>query len=263
MTPVTWDPFFLGGRQFHSRLILGSGKYPLPQIREVVEAGSPDIVTLALRRVNALGQANILDYLPEGKTWLPNTSGAQTAQEALTLARLARELGCGDFIKIEVIVDAKYLLPDNERTLEAVKLLVADGFVALPYMTPDLVIARKMEQAGAAAIMPLGAPIGSNKGLTTRELIRLMIAELKVPVIVDAGLGRPSQACEALEMGACAVMVNTAVATAENPPAMARAFALAVRAGREAYLAGLGPVSEATASSPLTGFLKSEPDPTL
>ncbi|MDR1608213.1 MAG: thiazole synthase [Deltaproteobacteria bacterium] len=253
------DPFRLGGREFHSRLILGSGKYPLPQIREVVAAGEPDIITLALRRVNAQGEANILDYLPPGKTWLPNTSGAQTAKEALTLARLARELGCGDFIKIEVIVDAKYLWPDNEETLEAVKLLVADGFVALPYMTPDLVMARKMEKAGAAAIMPLGAPIGSNKGLTTKELIRIMIAELETPIIVDAGLGRPSHACEAMEMGATAVMINTAVATAENPPAMAKAFALAVKAGREAYLAGLGPTTEAAASSPLTGFLKSEP----
>ncbi|MDR2141301.1 MAG: thiazole synthase [Deltaproteobacteria bacterium] len=249
------DPLNLGGHLFHSRLILGSGKYPLPQIREVVAAGEPDIVTLALRRVNAQGQANILDYLPEGKTLLPNTSGARAAAEALTLAHLARELGCGDFIKIEVITDTKHLLPDNEETLAAVKLLTQAGFVALPYMTPDLVMARKMAQAGAAAIMPLGAPIGSNKGLTTRELIRLMIEELDVPIIVDAGIGRPSQACEAMEMGASAVMVNTAVATAEDPPAMAKAFALAVRAGRAAYLAGLGPVAEATPSSPLTGFL--------
>ncbi|MDR2423085.1 MAG: thiazole synthase [Deltaproteobacteria bacterium] len=252
------DPFFLGGRRFQSRLILGSGKYPLPQIKEVVAAGEPDVVTLALRRVNAAGQANILDYLPEGKTLLPNTSGARTAKEALTLARLARELGCGDFIKIEVIVDSRYLLPDNEETLAAIKLLTEDGFLALPYMTPDLVMARKMEEAGAAAVMPLGAPIGSNKGLTTKELIRLMIAEIKVPVIVDAGIGRPSQACEAMEMGAAAVMVNTAVATADDPPALAKAFALAVRAGREAFLAGLGPTAEAAASSPLTGFLGSK-----
>ncbi|MDR1871226.1 MAG: thiazole synthase [Deltaproteobacteria bacterium] len=249
------DPFILGGKLIHSRLILGSGKYPLPRIQEVVTAGEPDIVTLALRRVNPFGEANVLDFLPKGKTLLPNTSGARTAKEALTLARLARELGCGDFIKIEVITDAQNLLPDNEETLEAIKLLVADGFVALPYMTPDLVMARKMEKAGAAAVMPLGAPIGSNKGLTTRELIRLIITGVAVPVIVDAGLGRPSQACEAMEMGAAAVMVNTAVATAEDPPAMAKAFALAVKAGRAAYLAGLGPIAEPSSSSPLTGFL--------
>jgi thiazole synthase len=258
MTKETLDPFFLGGHQFHSRLILGSGKYPLPQIKEVVTAGEPDIITLALRRVNAPGEGNILDFLPPGKTVLPNTSGARTAEEALTLAILARELGCGHFIKIEVITDSKYLLPDNEETLKAIKLLVKDGFIALPYMTPDLVMARKMASAGAAAVMPLGAPIGSNKGLTTKEMIALMIADLEVPVIVDAGLGRPSQACEAMEMGATAVMVNTAVATAENPPAMARAFKNAVLAGRTAYLAGLAPQSQAAASSPLTGFLWSE-----
>ncbi|MDR1394650.1 MAG: thiazole synthase [Deltaproteobacteria bacterium] len=252
------DPFCLGGRTFQSRLILGSGKYPLPRIREVIAAGEPDIVTLALRRVKAEGQENILDFLPEGKTILPNTSGARTAREALTLALLAREIGCGSFIKIEVITDAKYLLPDNEETLEAISLMAAEGFIPLPYMTPDLVMARKMEKAGAAAIMPLGAPIGSSKGLTTRELIRIMIGEVSVPVIVDAGLGRPSQACEALEMGAAAVMVNTAVALAADPPAMARAFKLAVRAGREAFLAGLGPTAEGRASSPLTDFLQFE-----
>jgi thiazole synthase len=253
------DPLVLGGQIFQSRLILGSGKYPLPRIEEVVTAGEPDIVTLALRRVNPYGEANVLDFLPPGKTLLPNTSGARTAKEALTLAKLARELGCGDFIKIEVITDAQNLLPDNEETLEAIKLLVANGFVALPYMTPDLVMARKMEKAGAAAVMPLGAPIGSNKGLTTKELIRLIISGVSIPVIVDAGLGRPSQACEAMEMGAAAVMVNTAVATAEDPVTMAQAFALAVKAGRAAFLAGLGATSEATASSPLTGFLRSNP----
>jgi thiazole synthase len=249
------DPFYLKGHEFTGRLILGSGKYPLPQIKKVIEAGEAEIVTLALRRVNAGGQENILDFLPQGKTVLPNTSGARTAQEALTLAHLARELGCGDFIKIEVITCAKYLLPDNEQTLQAVKLLVKDGFTALPYMTPDLVMAQKMEEAGAAAVMPLGSPIGSNKGLMTKELIRLMINDLTVPVIVDAGIGRPSQACQAMEMGVTAVMVNTAVATADDPPAMARAFAQAVRAGREAYLAGLGPIGEPQASSPLTDFL--------
>ena len=249
------DKFILAGREFGSRLILGSGKYPLPMMKEVVAAGEPDIVTLAVRRVNAGGAENILDHIPEGKTLLPNTSGARSALEALTIARLARELGCGDFIKIEVITDNKYLLPDNEETLAAVKLLVKDGFAALPYMNPDLVMARKMAEAGAAAVMPLGAPIGSNKGLATAELIALIIEEMEVPVIVDAGIGRPSQACAAMEMGADAVMLNTAVATAADPPVMAKAFARAVKAGRSAYLAGLGRVSRGEASSPLTGFL--------
>jgi thiazole synthase len=252
---MSTDSLQLGGREFCSRLILGSGKYPLRMMKEVVEAGEPDIVTLALRRTNALGAENILDYIPAGKTLLPNTSGARNAREALTIARLARELGCGDLIKIEVITDSKYLLPDNEETLEAVRLLVKDGFVALPYMNPDLVMARKLVEAGAAAVMPLAAPIGSNKGLTAKELIGLIVAEIKAPVIVDAGLGRPSQACEAMEMGVDAVMINTAVATADDPPAMARAFALAVKAGRAAYLAGPGRLSSGEASSPLTGFL--------
>jgi thiazole synthase len=250
------DPLILAGREFESRLILGSGKYPLKMMREVIEAGEPDIVTLALRR--ACPGGNILESIPPGKTLLPNTSGARTAQEALTIARLARDLGCGEFIKIEVIPDPKYLLPDNEETLLATRLLADDGFKALPYMNPDLVLARKLQEAGAAAVMPLGAPIGSNKGLATKELISIIIAEIDLPVIVDAGLGKPSQACQAMEMGAAAVMVNTAVATAQDPPAMARAFALAVKAGRAAFLAGLGRVIQtAEASSPLTGFLES------
>lgn len=249
------DKLILGGREFSSRLILGSGKYPLAMMREVVEAGRPDIVTLAIRRANPNGAENILDHIPAGKTLLPNTSGARNASEALTLARLARELGCGNFIKIEVIPDAKYLMPDNEETLKATRLLVENGFIALPYMNPDLVMARKLAEAGAAAVMPLGAPIGSNKGLTTRELISLIVEESRVPVIVDAGLGRPSQACEAMEMGVDAVMVNTAVATADNPPAMAEAFAMAVAAGRRAWLAGPGRVGPGEPSSPLTGFL--------
>lgn len=249
------DMFILGGRALKSRLILGSGKYPLTMMKEVVEAGAPDMITLAVRRVNAGGSENILDHIPRGKILLPNTSGARNAEEALIIARLARELGCGDFIKIEVIPDARYLMPDNEETLKATDLLVKDGFVALPYMTPDPVMGRKLAEAGAAAVMPLGAPIGSNKGLTTKELIGLMIEEIEIPIIVDAGLGRPSHACEAMEMGASAVMVNTAIATAQNPPAMAGAFARAVRAGREAFLAGLGRPGHGEASSPLTGFL--------
>jgi thiazole synthase len=249
------DDFILGGRNFSSRLILGSGKYPLKMMKEVVEAGDPDIVTLAIRRANKEGRENILDYIPKGKTLLPNTSGARNAQEALTIAKLARQLGCGDFIKIEVITDSKYLMPDNEETILATKLMAAEGFIPLPYISPDLVVARKLVEAGAAAVMPLAAPIGSNKGLVTKELLMMIIAEIELPVIVDAGLGLPSHACMAMELGADAVMINTAVATSDDPPAMARAFALAVKAGRGAWLAGPGRIGTSEASSPLSGFL--------
>jgi len=185
---------------------------------------------------------NILDYIPEGVTLLPNTSGARTAQEAVRIARLARELGCGDFIKIEVIRDSKYLLPDNQETIKATEILANEGFVVMPYMYPDLNVARDLVSAGAAAVMPLGAPIGSNKGLCTKDFIQILIDEIDLPVIVDAGIGRPSQACEAMEMGAAAVMANTAIATAGNIPAMAEAFKKAVEAGRSAYLSGPGRV---------------------
>ena len=190
-------------------------------------------------------------------TLLPNTSGARTADEAVRIARLARECGCGDFVKIEIMRDSKYLLPDNCETVRATEILAKDGFIVMPYMYPDLNTARDLVSAGAAAVMPLGAPIGSNKGLATREFIQILIDEIELPIIVDAGIGRPSQACEAMEMGAAAIMANTAIATAGDVPAMARAFGLAVHAGREAYLAGLGRVIEkgAAASSPLTGFL--------
>ena len=190
-------------------------------------------------------------------TLLPNTSGARTADEAVRIARLARECGCGDFVKIEIMRDSKYLLPDNCETVRATEILAKEGFIVMPYMYPDLNTARDLVSAGAAAVMPLGAPIGSNKGLATREFIQILIDEIELPIIVDAGIGRPSQACEAMEMGAAAIMANTAIATAGDVPAMARAFGLAVRAGREAYLAGLGRVIEkgAAASSPLTGFL--------
>ena len=251
------DCFFVGVRSFRSRFILGSGKFGLDLIRAAVEAGGAEIITLALRRANLKGYENILDYIPENVALLPNTSGAKTAEEALRIARLARELGCGDMIKIEVINDSKYLLPDNAETVRAVELLVKDGFVALPYMYPDLQSARRMRDAGAAAIMPLGAPIGTNMGLRTRDFIRILIEEIELPIIVDAGIGRPSQACEAMEMGCAAVMANTAIATAGDVAVMARAFKLAVEAGRAAFLAKPGRVLEgrAEASSPLTGFL--------
>ena len=244
------DALILGGHKFNSRFILGSGKYSLELIKAAVENAGAEILTLALRRVNNGGMANILDYIPKGITLLPNTSGARTAQEAVRIARLAREVCGSDFVKIEVIRDSKYLLPDNYETM------AAEGFAVMPYMYPDLNAARDLANAGAACVMPLGAPIGSNMGLVTKEFIQILIDEIDLPVIVDAGIGSPSQACEAMEMGAAAVMANTALATSGDIPAMAEAFKLAINAGRKAYLAGLGVVTgRASASSPLTGFI--------
>lgn len=252
------DPLMIGGHTFNSRFILGSGKFSLEMTKAVIENGGVEMATLALRRANAGGAENILDYMPEGITLLPNTSGARTAEEAVRIARLARELGCGDFVKIEVIHDSKYLMPDNYETIRATEILAKEGFIVMPYMMPDLAAARALENAGAAAVMPLGAPIGSNKGLLTRDFIKILVDEIKLPVIVDAGIGRPSQACEAMELGAGAVMANTAIATAGDVAVMARAFKLAVEAGRLAYLSGPGRILEkASASSPLTGFLES------
>ena len=252
------DMLKIGGREFQSRLLLGTGKFSLDKTAEVIAAGEAEIVTLALRRANLGGEGNILDYIPDTVTLLPNTSGARNAQEAVRIARLARELGCGDFIKIEVIHDSKYLMPDNDETIKATEILAKEGFIVLPYISPDLISARRLVDAGAAAVMPLGAPIGSNRGLLTRDFVQMLIDEIELPVIVDAGIGKPSQACEAMEMGADAVLVNTAVATAGNPAEMAKAFRFAVEAGRAAYLAGAGRVLEFTgeASSPLTGFLE-------
>lgn len=250
------DLLTIGGHTFRSRFILGSGKFSLEMTKAVVENGGVEMATLALRRANAGGEANILDYMPQGITLLPNTSGARTAEEAVRIARLARELGCGDFIKVEVVRDSKYLLPDNAETVRATELLAKEGFVVLPYMYPDLNTARDLVSAGAAAVMPLGAPIGSNKGLCTRDFIQILVDEIDLPIIVDAGIGRPSQACEAMELGVDAVMANTAIATAQDIPLMARAFRLAIEAGRMAYRAKLGRVLDrAEASSPLTGFL--------
>ena len=202
--------------------------------------------------------ANILDYIPEGVTLLPNTSGARNADEAVRIAKLSREVGCGNFVKIEIMRDSKYLLPDNAETIKATEILAKEGFVVMPYMYPDLNVARNLQNAGAAAVMPLAAPIGTNKGLCTKEFIKILIDEIDLPIIVDAGIGCPSQACEAMEMGAAAVMANTAIATAGDIVQMAEAFKLAINAGRQAYLSGLGRVMEtgASASSPLTGFLR-------
>ncbi|HWQ75745.1 MAG TPA: thiazole synthase [Syntrophomonas sp.] len=250
------DKLVLGGHEFTSRFILGSGKYNLELIRAAIEYARAQIITLAVRRANT-GTENILDYIPQGVTLLPNTSGARNAEEAVRIARLARAVGCGDFIKIEVIRDSKYLLPDNYETVKATEILAKEGFVVLPYMYPDLNVARDLANAGAAAIMPLGAPIGSNKGLCTKAFIKILVDEIDLPIIVDAGIGRPSQACEAMEMGVAAIMANTAIATAGDIPAMAGAFKSAIEAGRAAYLSGLGRIVEqgAVASSPLTGFL--------
>ena len=252
------DTLTIGGHEFQSRFILGSGKFSLEMMKAVIEYGEAEIVTLALRRANTGGEENILDYIPKDITLLPNTSGARTAEEALRIARLSRELGCGDFVKVEVIQDSKYLLPDNTETIKATEMLAKEGFIVLPYMYPDLYAARALVNAGAAAVMPLGAPIGSNKGLCTKEFIQILVDEIDLPIIVDAGIGRPSQACEAMEMGVDAVMCNTAIATSNNVAMMASSFKRAIKAGREAYLAGLGRVLDlkAEASSPLTGFLE-------
>lgn len=253
----TNDKLIIGGKEFQSRFILGSGKYSLKLIEAAVKYAGAEIITLAVRRANTKEQENILDYIPEGVTLLPNTSGARNAQEAVRIARLARELGCGNFVKVEIMRDAKYLLPNNQETIKATEILAKEGFVVMPYMYPDLNVARDLVNAGAATVMPLASPIGSNKGLATREFIQILIDEIDVPIIVDAGIGKPSQACEAMEMGAAAIMANTALATAGDLPVMASAFRQAIEAGRQAYLAGIGRVLTrgASASDPLTGFL--------
>ena len=229
---------------------------------EVIEAAineaKAEIVTLALRRVNNGGMANILDYIPKDIALLPNTSGARNADEAIRIARLSKELCGSDLVKIEIMRDSKYLLPDNYETIKATEVLAKEGFTVMPYMYPDLNVARDLVNAGASCVMPLGAPIGSNKGLCTKEFIQILIDEIDLPIIVDAGIGRPSQACEAMEMGATAIMANTAIAIAGDVVRMAKAFNYAIEAGRLAYEAKLGRVKAqgASASSPLTGFLQ-------
>lgn len=255
------DHLVIGGRELTSRLFLGTGKFASNRlIPGAVQASGAQVVTVALRRVDPdFPGENIVNFVPEGCILMPNTSGARNAREAVRIARLGRATGCGNWVKIEIINDNRYLLPDNYETIKATEELAAEGFVVLPYVSPDLMVARKLVEAGAAAVMPLGAPIGSNRGLKMKEMIRILIEEIELPVIVDAGIGRPSQAAEAMEMGAAAVLVNTAIATAGDPVAMARAFALAVEAGRAAFLSGPGEVRQyARASSPLTGFLRDE-----
>ncbi len=254
------DPLIIAGRRFNSRLMVGTGKFPsAAALQAALNAVAVEIVTVALRRVDLSKPASdsILSVLDPGKYLiLANTSGARTAEEAVRLARMARAMGLPPWVKLELTPDPKYLLPDPVETLRAAEILIKDGFVVLPYIQADPILARRLQELGAATVMPLGAPIGSNRGVKTRDMIRIIIEQASVPVVVDAGLGAPSHAAEAMELGADAVLVNTALADARDHAAMARAFALAVEAGRLAYLAGLGPERPtASASSPLTGFL--------
>jgi thiazole synthase len=249
----------IADKDFSSRLLVGTGKFASIEImKKAIEASGSEMVTVALRRVdiNNPGE-NMLGAIDRSKyVLLPNTSGARDAEEAVRLARLARAAGCGDWLKLEVTPDPRYLLPDPVETLKAAETLVKDGFKVLPYIGADPILAKRLEEAGAETVMPLGAPIGSNRGIRTKDFIRIIIEQAQIPVVVDAGLGAPSHAAEAMEMGADAVLINTAIAVAENPVAMAEAFKLAVIAGRQAYKAGLGKTKiTASASSPLTGFL--------
>lgn len=254
------DMLKIGNSELSSRLFIGTGKYgDDTQIPAICKASGAEVITVAIRRVEK-NQKGIIGNIPKNMRILPNTSGARNAEEACRLARLARAAGCGNWIKIEVISDSRHLLPDGYETARATEILAREDFVVLPYINADLYVARACADAGAAAVMPLGAPIGTNRGLQTREMIAILIAEINLPVIVDAGIGKPSQACEAMEMGAAACLVNTAIASANNPQLMAAAFGQAVEAGRKAFLAGPGNVrargADAVASSPLTGFLR-------
>lgn len=254
------DLLTIAGQAFTSRLLVGTGKFSSAAVlRAALEASGTQMVTVALRRVDVNNpHDDLLSAVDRQRyTLLPNTSGARTADEAVRLARLARAAGCGAWVKLEVTPDPRYLLPDPVETLRAAEILVKEGFIVLPYINADPVLAKRLEDVGTATVMPLGAPIGSNRGLRTRDALQIIIEQARVPVVVDAGLGAPSHAAEALELGADAVLVNTAIAVAGDPVAMAAAFRKAVEAGRAAYRAGLGRVlAEASASSPLTGFLE-------
>ncbi len=252
------SPLVIGGRGIENRFFLGTGKFKSKEdMRQSIIAGQVQVVTVAMRRVDVTRHAeNILEHIPKDTILMVNTSGARTALEAVRIARLAREASGISWIKIEVINDSKYLLPDNYETIKATEMMAAEGFTVLPYMYPDLYAARELVKAGAAAVMPLGSLIGSGQGLKAKKFIEILISEIDLPIIVDAGIGTPSQAAEAMEMGAAAVLANTAVAAAQNSALLARAFSLAVQAGRMAYIAGFqGEKDFARASSPLTGFL--------
>jgi thiazole synthase len=256
------EPLIIAGREFRSRLLVGTGKFSSNEtMAAALEASGAEIVTVALRRADLSGRsdpfANILEYIdPKRYLLLPNTSGAMNADEAVRLARLARAAGISDWVKLEIHPDPRYLLPDPIETLKAAEILVKEGFTVLPYINADPVLAKRLEDVGTATVMPLGSPIGSNRGIETRAQIEIILEQCNVPVVVDAGLGAPSQAAEALEMGAAAVLVNTAIAIAPDPTRMAAAFAKAVEAGREAYEIGLGSQLDfASATSPLIAFL--------
>jgi len=258
-------PLVIAGREFHSRLLTGTGKFSsLELMRDALAASGTEIVTVALRRADLSGQgdpfANILDFVdPKKYLLLPNTSGAMNAAEAVRLARLAVAAGLPNWIKLEIHPDPRYLLPDPVETLAAAEILVKEGFVVLPYINADPVLAKRLQDVGTATVMPLGSPIGSNRGLDTREQLRIIIEQAIVPVVIDAGIGAPSHAAEAMEMGADAVLVNTAIAVSNDPCRMARAFQAAVHAGREAYEAGLPTkLTEASPTSPLTAFLATD-----
>ena len=256
------DSLIIAGRRFSSRLMVGTGKFASNQAMvAAMEHSGCEIVTVALRRVDIDNpEDSLLSHIDrERYLLLPNTSGARTAEEAVRLARLARAAGCDPWVKLEVTPDPYYLLPDPIETLKAAEILVKDGFVVMPYMPADPILAKRLEEVGSATVMPLGAPIGTNRGIRTRDLIAIIIEQANIPVVVDAGLGAPSHAAEAMEMGADAVLVNTALADTTDPAMMARAFCKGVEAGREAFLAGLGPQrQQAEASSPLTGFLRKD-----
>ena len=260
--PSVNQPLVIAGRTFRSRLILGTGKFSSPEaMRDALDASGAEIVTVALRRADLTGKkdpfANILEFIDSKKYLLiPNTSGAMNAEDAVRLARLAAAAGLPKWVKLEIHPDPRYLLPDPVETFKAVELLVREGFTVLPYINADPVLAKRLQDAGAATVMPLGSPIGSNRGLQPRDQIRIIIEQATVPVVVDAGLGAPSHAAEAMEMGADAVLVNTAVAVSNDPNRMAVAFKMAVEAGRAAFESGLAaPQAAAGATSPLTGFL--------
>lgn len=254
------DTLIIGPREFSSRLFVGTGKFPSSEImQDAIIASGSEMITVAMKRVNMLNEAtdDMLTHINRERVQLlPNTSGVRNAEEAVLAAQMSREIFGTPFIKLEIHPDPRYLMPDPIETLKATEELAKDGFVVLPYIQADPVLCKRLEEVGSAAVMPLGAPIGTNRGLLTRDLLQIIIEQSNVPVIVDAGLGAPSHASEALEMGADAVLVNTAIAVADNPVAMAVAFKKGVEAGREAYLAGLGATSfTANATSPLTSFL--------
>lgn len=251
------DRLTIAGRTFESRLFLGTGKFPSNEsLRATIAACGTQMVTVALRRVDPTATEDILDAIPDDVLLLANTSGATDAAEAVRLARLARAAGMPEWVKLEVTPDPRYLLPDGVETLKAAEVLCREGFVVLPYVNADPVLCKRLEEVGCATVMPLGSWIGSNQGLRTKAALEIIVEQALVPVVVDAGIGAPSQAAEAMELGAAAVLVNTAIGTAGDPVAMGAAFGKAVEAGREAYLAGLAASRTiADASSPLTGFL--------